>query len=150
EATHEKLRRLQTLLRREIPDGDPGAIFDRAITLLLARVESRKLVRTPRPRSTAPIRRETDDLGIRTPPPDHLDIRTPPPEPRTMPQAVRRAVSVRDDDRCRFVSKGGRRCTERVYLQFHHVQSYAKGGPASVENVSLRCRRHNQYEATLE
>ncbi|MFI5006465.1 MAG: hypothetical protein ACHQKZ_03465, partial [Solirubrobacterales bacterium] len=26
--THEKLRRLQALLRREIPDGDPGAIFD--------------------------------------------------------------------------------------------------------------------------
>ena len=27
--THEKLRRLQALLRREIPDGDPGTIFDR-------------------------------------------------------------------------------------------------------------------------
>ena len=24
---HEKLRRLQALLRREIPDGDPGVIF---------------------------------------------------------------------------------------------------------------------------
>src|SRR5262245_3528026 len=31
EATHDKLRRLQALLRREIPDGDPGAIFDRAL-----------------------------------------------------------------------------------------------------------------------
>ena len=29
--THEKLRRLQALLRREIPDGDPAAIFDRAL-----------------------------------------------------------------------------------------------------------------------
>lgn len=43
--THDKLRRLQALLRREIPDGDPGAIFDRAVTLLLAKVESKKLVR---------------------------------------------------------------------------------------------------------
>ena len=29
--SHDKLRRVQALLRREIPDGDPGAIFDRAI-----------------------------------------------------------------------------------------------------------------------
>ncbi|PYQ44556.1 MAG: hypothetical protein DMF77_06970, partial [Acidobacteria bacterium] len=30
--SHEKLRRVQALLRREIPNGDPGAIFDRALT----------------------------------------------------------------------------------------------------------------------
>jgi hypothetical protein len=30
EEAHEKLRRLQALLRREIPDGDPGKIFERA------------------------------------------------------------------------------------------------------------------------
>jgi hypothetical protein len=34
---HDKLRRVQALLRREIPDGDPGVIFDRAIALLLER-----------------------------------------------------------------------------------------------------------------
>src|SRR5262245_4877644 len=33
--THEKLRRAQDFLRREIPDGDLGEIFDRALTLLL-------------------------------------------------------------------------------------------------------------------
>jgi hypothetical protein len=36
-------RRVQALLRREIPDGDPGEIFDRALTLLLETVEKRKL-----------------------------------------------------------------------------------------------------------
>jgi hypothetical protein len=41
------------------------------------------------------------------------------------------------------------RCTERTFLEFHHVQAYAHGGPATVENISLRCRRHNQYEAEL-
>jgi len=29
--SHDKLRRLQALLRREIPNGDPAAIFDRAV-----------------------------------------------------------------------------------------------------------------------
>jgi hypothetical protein len=37
--SHDKLRRLQDLLRREIPSGDPGAIFDRAVALLLEKVE---------------------------------------------------------------------------------------------------------------
>jgi hypothetical protein len=50
--THEKLRRVQALLRREIPDGDPGAIFDRALSLLLDKVEKTKLAATERPRAT--------------------------------------------------------------------------------------------------
>jgi hypothetical protein len=139
EATHEKLRRLQALLRHEIPDGDPGAIFDRAITLLLAHVENKKLGATAKPRPRPPIRRETDNEGIRT----------PPLPSRAVPRAVKRAVWSRDGGQCAFVSVDGRRCTEREFLQFHHVQAHAKRGPATVDNISLRCRRHNQYEAEL-
>jgi len=56
EQSHDKLRRLQALLRREIPDGDPAAIFDRAITLLLEKVEKAKLgaAAKPRPRPIRP------------------------------------------------------------------------------------------------
>jgi len=48
---HDRLRRLQALLRREIPDGDPGAIVERALALLLDKVEKAKLgaARNPRP-----------------------------------------------------------------------------------------------------
>ena len=46
-------------------------------------------------------------------------------------------------------SKDGRRCTERAFLEFHHIRPYALGGPTSADNISLRCRRHNQYEAEL-
>ena len=55
---HEKLRRLQALLRREIPDGDPGTIFDRALTVLLEKVEKTKLAAAVKPRSSRPIRPE--------------------------------------------------------------------------------------------
>ena len=137
--TREKLRRLQALLRREIPDGDPGVLFDRAITVLLAQVESRKLGLTAKPRSSSPIRPGTD-TG---------DIRTPPPPSRGVPRAVRRAAWKGDGGQCGFVSTDGRRCTERTFLEFHHVRAYAKGGPATADNISLRCRRHDQYEAEL-
>ena len=139
QATHDKLRKLQALVGREIPNGDPGAIFDRAVTLLLERVEKKKLGVTARPRSRPPIRRETDDE----------DIRTPPRPSRHMPRAVKRAVWKRDGGRCAFVSTTGRRCTEQTFLEFHHVTAYAKYGPATVDNISLRCRRHNRYEAEL-
>jgi hypothetical protein len=127
--SHDKLRRVQDLLRREIPDGDPAAIFDRALTLLLEKVEKAKLGAAAKPRPR-PIRPGAD-------------------RQRDIPSHVQRAVSQRDGDQCAFVSKGGHRCTERTFLEFHHIHPYARGGLATVENISLRCRRHNQYEAEL-
>src|SRR4030095_13040343 len=122
--THEKLRRLQTLLRREIPDGDPGAIFDRAVAVLLEKVEKAKLGAISRPRSGPSIRRGTDAPARRP--------------SRHIPSEVKRAVSKRDADQCAFVAPGGRRCTQRAFLEFHHIQPFAKQGQATVENISLR------------
>ena len=155
--THEKLRRLQALLRREIPDGDPGVIFDRALTVLLEKVEKTKLAAAARPRPSRPIRPETDQPPIR--PGTDREVRKPGRPPasaarplapsRHVPREVKRAVWQRDAGQCAFVSATGRRCTERTFLEFHHIQPYAKQGPATVANISLRCRRHNQYEAEL-
>ena len=61
--TREKLRRVQALLRREIPDGDPAVIFDRALSLLLDKVEKAKLGKAVSPRPPPPIRPETDKRG---------------------------------------------------------------------------------------
>jgi hypothetical protein len=138
QATHDKLRRLQALLCREIPDGDAGAIVDRALTVLLEQVERAKLGRGAKRRREPRIRPGTDD-----------GIRTPPPASRHVSRAVRRAVSGRDDGQCAFVSPTGVRCMERKFLEFHHVQAYAKGGPPTIENISLRCRAHNQHEAEV-
>ena len=63
--THDKLRRLQALLRREVPNGDAGLIFERFVDVLLAKVERDKLGKrrsrsgtTTHPRNTAtPVER---------------------------------------------------------------------------------------------
>jgi hypothetical protein len=125
--THEKLRLAQDLLRREIPDGDPGIIFDRALTLLLAEVARRKLAATAKPRPGG-------GTGARK---------------RHVPAAIRRAVWLRDGGRCAFVSRDGRRCREGVFLEFHHVEPYGVGGETTAGNLSLRCGAHNAYEAEL-
>jgi hypothetical protein len=55
--THDTLRRVQDLLRHTIPDGDPAAIFDKAITLLLKEISKTKHAATDRPRLLAARRR---------------------------------------------------------------------------------------------
>ena len=141
--SHDRLRRLQTLLRREIPDGDAGAIVERALALLLEKVEKSKFAATSRPLSPRAIRRGTDPTRL----PD--EARTPVVLSRDLPNAVQRGSWRRDDGRCAFVSKDGVRCKERAFLEFHHIVPYARGGRATIDNISLRCRRHNQYEAEL-
>jgi hypothetical protein len=134
--THDKLRRLQDLLRREIPSGDPATIVDRALTLLLAKVEKAKEGAAAKPRSApTPATRSRTDKPVGKP-------------SRHIPREVVRAVCRRDGHQCAFVSKDGHRCSERVFLEKHHALiPYAEGGPATVENIALHCWRHNRYEA---
>ncbi len=124
--TYETLRRVQDLMRHSVPDGDPAVIFSRALQLLLAELERRKTAHTERPHRVAPCNSGS----------------------RYVPAHVRREVWNRDDGRCAFVGTNGR-CVERGFLEFHHVIPYADGGETCAENLELRCRAHNAYEAEL-
>jgi hypothetical protein len=145
--THEKLRRLQALLRRQIPDGDPGAIFDRALSVLLEKVEKTKLAAAAKPGPGRPIRPAADGEVCKP----ALPSRTVRPNlpSRTVPREVKREVWRRDAGQCAFVATTGRKCTESAFLEWHHIQPYAMQGPATVANISLRCWRHNHYEGEL-
>jgi 5-methylcytosine-specific restriction endonuclease McrA len=127
EATHAKLRRAQELMRHQIPNGDPAAVFDRALTLLVAHLEKTKLGATNRPRAARPTRRGS----------------------RHIPAGVRRAVWERNGGRCAFTSADGKRCSERGFSEFHHVHPHGDAGEGNLENIELRCRAHNQYEADV-
>ena len=63
------------------------------------------------------------------------------------PANVRRAVRERDQDQCTFVSQSGHRCASRKFIEFDHIEPIARGGPSTVENLRLRCRAHNHFEA---
>jgi hypothetical protein len=123
---HERLRYAQDLLRHVVPNGDVAVVFDRALSALLEQLEKQKCAATSRPR----------------------DPRPSAPGTRTLPAAVRREVWRRDQGRCAYVGARGR-CTERGFLEFHHVVPFAAGGTAEPKNIELRCRAHNLYEAEL-
>ncbi len=123
---HEDLRTLQDLLSHQIPSGNINQVLEFALSLARRSVEKRKFAVTTRPRATSGQR---------------------PGRMRTIPAHVRRAVRERDGSQCTFVGKEGNRCTERRLLEFDHTIPVARGGMSTVENVRLRCRAHNQYEA---
>jgi len=126
EETHAKLRHVQALLCREVPSGDPAVIFERALDLLARDLEKKKLAATTAPR--APRESSGGARGI--------------------PAHVRRTVWKRDTGQCAFKGKTGR-CTERRFLEWHHIQPFRHQGEATVDNISLRCRAHNVFESEL-
>jgi hypothetical protein len=56
---------------------------------------------------------------------------------RTIPPALRRALQYRDGG-CRFPGCGVR------FGQGHHIQHWAQGGPTTLSNLAILCRRHHR------
>ena len=171
--TYAKLRRAQDLLRHALPDGDAAQLLDRALTLLVERLERDRTKSAGRPRTERTRRRALVDDGVN----DHplapwvpaVDTADRPLDKRRcretetnntlpthetgrvlasrhVPAAVVRDVWTRDEGRCAFVGVEGR-CRETAFLELHHIVPAARGGPATVSNLALRCRAHNQGEA---
>ena len=111
-------------------------MLDRALDALIERLERRKFARTAKPRTAGPrTTQPRASSGSR-------ETGT-----RYIPAEVKRSVWQRDRGQCTFVGPEGRRCEARRFLEFDHVQEFARGGVASVEGLRLRCRAHNQYGA---
>jgi len=122
--THDLLQRARELTSHEVPTGDMVQVLKITLQLGVGQLEKRKFAATSRP-----------------------GARRPSANPRHIPAAVKRAVAARDGARCAFVSEAGRRCTARGMLEFDHIEPVARGGQATVENVRLVCRAHNQHAA---
>jgi 5-methylcytosine-specific restriction endonuclease McrA len=122
----ELLRRAQDLLSHQVPSRDAGEIFVRALRVFVSSLEKRKFGATDKPRRC---------------------IERPSRNSRHVPAHVRRAVRARDGDRCTFVGENGKRCDARGFLEFDHVRPIARGGRSTPDNLRLRCRAHNQFEA---
>jgi len=56
---------------------------------------------------------------------------------RTIPPAIRRALHYRDRG-CRFPGCGVR------FGQGHHIRHWAQGGPTTLSNLAMLCRRHHR------
>jgi hypothetical protein len=132
---HQQLQELRALLRHQIPDGDVAKIFARATGVLLEQVRKQKIGACSSPRSCQ------GSSSFKVP-------NTPPKTPsRAIPAAIRRAVWARDAGRCTYMSRGGRRCESRDFLEFHHQVPWARNRQHAIPNIHLRGRPHTQRAA---
>ena len=125
QAGHDLLRQVQDLLGHEVPRGDLAEVIVRALQAYAALLEKKKHAATKNPGRP---RRQI-------------------PGSRHIPAHVRRVVRKRDRGQCTYVSDSGHRCESRSDLEYNHVLEYARGGEATVSNIRLRCRAHNQHAA---
>ena len=122
----ERFRYLQDLLGHQVSRGDIAEVYDRAVQALITKMERVRFGACERPRSGTP--RTSDD-------------------PRHISANVKREVWKRDGGQCTYASESGRRCEARGDVEFDHVTEFARGGEATVANLRLRCRGHNQHTA---
>ena len=156
--THDALLKLQDLERHKVPNGDLAKIIKASVLGRLELVERQKCGKTKRAQKAreqeswieegkaatearASVKEQVGQQPSGAIASGRLKVNS-----RHIPALVKRKVWKRDNGRCAFVGRGGRRCSVKGRLEYHHIQAYALGGPATVENIALRCRTHNAYE----
>jgi hypothetical protein len=125
--TVDALKRAAELASHRIKAGDWNALLAEMVRVFCEHELKRVASKTDRPREPS----------------------KQPKNNKNVPRAVRSVVWDRDGGCCAFIGADGRRCGSRWRVQYHHVHPAGQGGPATVENIALRCARHNQYEADL-
>jgi hypothetical protein len=123
-----KLDRVTELLRHANPSGDLAAIVERAVDLLLADVEKKRLAKTERPR----LSRQRGSGKS---------------SPAAVTRTARRETYARDGERCSFVSADGKRCGARGFLELDHIVPRALRGTGDGGNLRVVCAAHNRWFA---
>lgn len=68
----------------------------------------------------------------------------PKPGRRPIPQDVKHEVVTRDKNQCTYVSREGRRCSQKRWLHFHHEKEVRMGGLNTASNLKLLCSTHHR------
>lgn len=121
------LQEAQDLLRHQIPDGDLGAIIEKAAKLLVDTLKKKRF-------AVGRKARKSPEGSVET-------------ESRHIPDAVKRAVYERDGGQCTFVGENGKRCESTGPLEFNHDEGFALTHEHDVDKIHLMCRAHNQHLA---
>ena len=176
EETMYALRELQELLSHRVPNGDPAIIIKHSLLRTLKEVKKERFGTGKRRKKAdeeasanetpevtvqaaddegAPaasedgIEAELGGEAVKASQGQTKELLGAGEQSRYIPKEIRKAVWERDQGRCAFVSSRGKWCTERRWLEFHHIIPFAWRGETTVDNIELRCRPHNAYEGDL-
>jgi hypothetical protein len=154
-----KLERCLDLSSHANPKRDLGVVIERAVDLLLAKLERGRFAKAerPRPHSHSPsqpgFRAKASRVAEEGSCCDTPNDRSRQPRSSTVfasryvASAIRRFVFERDGSRCTYVSASGQRCSATAFLELDHIVPHAVSGRAEASNLRVRCRAHNRLWA---
>ncbi len=135
EELRSKIERAKALLRHKYPAARLEEIIDEALDAFLEKKDPEKRGER-KARKSAPSQRPQRSGDAHT---------------RYIPQHVKDLVWQRDQGRCQYVSADSKRCETQSFLEFDHVQPFAKGGSSKdPQNIRLLCHAHNQLTMRSE
>jgi hypothetical protein len=138
-----KLEHAVDLLSHANPKGDLSVVIERALDVLIERVERERFAQTKLPRrgkarelqkSGRSLKSRAFQAGVR----EHI------------PNGVKRKIVARDGLRCTFVGSDGQRCAATKFTQIHHEEPWARGGGETADNLRILCGAHNRLLAERE
>jgi 5-methylcytosine-specific restriction endonuclease McrA len=63
-----------------------------------------------------------------------------------IPASKRHHVTLRDQGQCSHIDKLGTRCTQKRWLDIHHIKPLSEGGKHEVSNLRTLCAAHHKFE----
>jgi len=133
----EKLEHALELTSHANPSGDLAVMIERAVDLLVERVEEQRFAQTKSPGRSKASGEKKRGRSVKSGA-FHAVSRG------HIPNDTMRQIVARDGLRCTFVGNDGRRCTARKFIQIHHVDPWARGGGETVDNLTMLCASHNR------
>jgi 5-methylcytosine-specific restriction endonuclease McrA len=125
---NQNLEKLKQLLSHKNPQSRYDVLFKELAKIALDKLD-------PERRKTKPRKTPTSELK----------------HSRYIPQALKRHVWRRDGGCCSYENpKTKKKCGSRYFVQVEHIIGFAKGGPATLENLTLLCGAHNRLKYQLE
>jgi 5-methylcytosine-specific restriction endonuclease McrA len=154
EAFMEKLERVRALLSQRLSDPSFANVFEALMNEFIERhsPEHRKARRDQRKdarwktRGKRTSRESSSPANAPRSAQMSCGVR-PKRRSRHIPAPVRDEVFARDQGRCTYKGKTGKRCGSTQALQIDHIQPFARGGSNDVSNLRLLCAKHNRLAA---
>lgn len=154
------IERARAFASHRLPNGDLASLMKLVVASFIRQEEKRRFGIGAKPRRAKTTSMPACSV-MRDAPPGGVPMTPAGTEPtprvaravlakkhgRYLAVAVRREAHARDGGQCSFVSTTGRRYTARAFLEFDHIEPFAKSGASDALNIRLLCKAHNLLHA---
>jgi hypothetical protein len=137
----EKIEHLKSLISHDNLNPSYDDLFNLALDAAIEKVEKKKGLRTSVLKQPANLKIDSD----KTENPTHsFAVKNS----RYISRNVKRLVIARSQNRCEHIHSDGQRCSSKFQTQFDHIKAHSKGGKATLENMQMLCRIHNNHKGS--